>query len=127
MPGGGGGLVDISNGNTGLRTATGIVSSFKYLGHLLTEDDEYWPSAIDNIWKTRKNWYLLYWILVQEGVYTRALGRFYVAIFQAVFMFGSETWVLITHIRRLLGDFHRSVDKQILDNLPQKWADGTWE
>ena len=36
----------------------------------------------------------------------RTLGRFYVAVVQAVLMYGSETWVMIPRIGRTLDGFH---------------------
>ena len=34
-----------------------IVSSFKYLGRLMTATNKDWPTVIDNLQKSRKIWY----------------------------------------------------------------------
>ena len=53
------------------------VTSFKYLGHLLTTNETNWPEVISNISKYRKSWSFLDWILGREGVDTRTSGRFF--------------------------------------------------
>ena len=40
-----------------------IVSAFKYLGRLLTATNDDWMDVIANLWKARKSWYCLDWIL----------------------------------------------------------------
>ena len=77
------------------------VLSFKYLGRLLPETDDDCPAAIDNIWKARKSWFCLAWILGREGADTQTMGRFYVLAIQAILLFGSETWVMNPDIKPL--------------------------
>ena len=45
-------------------------------------------------------------ILVMEGADKRTAGRFYVAVVQAVLLFGSETWVLTPQLEKALAGFH---------------------
>ena len=65
-----------------------IVSSFKYLGRLLTATDYNWTAVISNIQKTSRSWYCLDQILGREGAYNWTLGRFYVVFVQAILLFG---------------------------------------
>ena len=43
------------------------MTTFKYLGHLLTAGDDGWPAVVGNLRKARKSWGQLFWILSQEG------------------------------------------------------------
>ena len=45
-------------------------------------------------------------MLSREGADARTSGRIYVAVVQAVMLYGSKTWVMTQHIRRVLGGFY---------------------
>ena len=79
------------------------VYSFKYLGYLLTATDDYWTAVIANLWKSRKVCFLMDRILGRKEADSHMSGRFYIIVVQAVLLFRSETWVLISQIKRLLG------------------------
>ena len=70
------------------------VTSFKYLGWVLTAADNDWPVIVGNLKKSRKSWAQLTSILVREGANPRVSGMFFKAVLQTVLLFGSETWVL---------------------------------
>ena len=56
-----------------------------------------------------KSWTRMTRILGREETYPRISGLFLKAVVQAVLLFGSETWVLTTHMERALGRFqHRA-------------------
>ena len=103
------------------------VSPFKYLGRLLTADCDDCPYFIANLWKSRNIWSSLDWILGREGADTSKLGRFYIPIFQSVFLFVSDTWVVVPYIRRPLGVFQHRVERRLWGSVPQWRAYGTWE
>ena len=75
-----------------------MVTSFKYLGRVLMAADNNWPAVVVNLWKERKIWAWLARILGREGASPRVSGMFFKAVVQAVvqavFLFGSEAWVL---------------------------------
>ena len=56
------------------------VSSFKYLGRILTAGDNDWPAVAGNLGKARKNWGQLQQILSREGADKRMLGNFFKAV-----------------------------------------------
>ena len=88
-----------SDGILVLCQANGKVSSFNYLGSLLTATSDEWPTVIANICTSRKIWSCLAWILGREGADTKTLGCFYVASIQAILLFRSEMWVETSHIK----------------------------
>ena len=70
------------------------VSTFRYLGKMLTAGDDGWLVMVVNLGKAHKSWGRLSRILNREGAYPRVLGNVYKAVAQVVLLFGAETWVL---------------------------------
>ena len=89
------------------------VSSFKYLGHLLTETYDDCMDVISKLWKAMKSWNYMNIILGREGADTRKSGSFYVAVVQSILIFGADTWVEMPRIKCLLGGFHHRVERRI--------------
>ena len=65
-------------------------------------------------------------ILEREGSDRRTPGRFYVAVVQAVLLFGSETWVLTPQLEKPLEGFHHRVVRRMVCMGPKHQRDGTW-
>ena len=80
-----------------------MVTSFKYLGRVLTEADNTWPAIVGNLSKAQKIWARLARILGWEGANPRVSGIFFKAVVQAVMLFGSETWMLTSRMGLSLG------------------------
>ena len=78
------------------------VSSFKYLGRWLTENDSDWQAVTGNLKKARKKWGRISRILVQEGADAKTSGMFHVAVVQQILLYGSESWVLTPRILEAL-------------------------
>ena len=68
---------------------------FDYMGRMITEGDNYWPSVAGNLQKARKSWGRISPILSREEADMKVSGHFFKATFQAVLLSGAETWVLI--------------------------------
>ena len=69
--------------------------------------DDDWLAVVCNLGKARNIWGRLYWILIQEGANTKVSGDFYKAVYQAVFLFGSETWFINLRMERALDSFNK--------------------
>ena len=54
------------------------------------------------------------------------MGRFYVAVVQAVLLFGSKTWVTTPWMDKALKGFHHQVVQQMAGMVPKRQRDGTW-
>ena len=63
----------------------------------------------------------------REGEYAWKLVRLYLAIVQAVLVFGAKTWVFTVRIGILLGGFHIMVVRRIVGRKSCQWADGIWD
>ena len=66
------------------------VSLFRNLGRTLSSTNDNWLEVEQNLWRARGKWGRLAEILGSKGVDKRTVGRFYVAVMQAVLLFGSE-------------------------------------
>ena len=78
------------------------VSTFKYLGRVMTAGYHDCPAVAGNLVKARKGWGRLLRILIREGADKRLSGNFFKVVVQAVLLLGAETWVLTPRIERAL-------------------------
>ena len=76
------------------------VEVFKYLGRLLSYDDDDAQAILGNLRKARKCWARISKVLRAENASPRVSGMFYRATVQAVLLFGSETYFYILHPRQ---------------------------
>ena len=65
------------------------VTSFKYLGRIITASDNKYPSVVGNLRKARDIWAHLAKILGREGYIPKVLKVFFNEFVQAVPFFGS--------------------------------------
>ena len=104
-----------------------IVSSFKYLGCLLTATDDDCPEVVTRTQKAQKSWAIMPSILGREGMDNWMLDKFYLAIVQDILIFGAETLVGTSRIGQMLRVFHHRVARWILGKQPRRQDDGTWD
>ena len=104
------------------------VEVFKYLGCLLAYNDVDVQAVRSNI---RKALWCLAWIsrvLRAENASPRTCGMFYKATVQAILLYGSETWNLISSALKRLEGFHiQAAWRMSCDNKPQREPNGTWK
>ena len=92
---------------------------------LATEDDDC-PSVVRNIRHDRQKWELLTRILIREGADYKSPGQIYLTVVQSVLLYGSETWVLTPHMKRVLVGSHHRVTSRMTGRQPLKGWDGGW-
>ena len=86
------------------------VTSLKYLEKIISSTDNKWPEVDWNMQQARQKWGRMVNILGRDGAYKRMPRKFYVAVVQAVLLFGSEMWVVTPRMEKaLLGFHHREV------------------
>jgi hypothetical protein len=113
---------------TAYGTPLESVQEFKYLGRLLSSNDNDWPAVHKNLSKARKSWARISRILARrDGATPRVSGMFYKAVVQSVLLFGSETWVLSNPMLTALEGFHRRVAHRLAGRQPylNRWT-GEW-
>jgi len=100
------------------------VETFKYLGRLLSMDDNDGPAVRANLLKARKSWARISRVLREESVPPRVAGMFYKAVVQAVLLYGSESWNLTATSLKVLEGFHlRAAWRLAIVNRPRKVGD----
>ena len=102
------------------------VTTFRYLGRVLTAVDDDWLAVVGNLGKARKSWRRLSQILSREGADPKVSGHFYKAVSQAVFLFGAETWVLTPRMERALDSFQYRVARQLSGRQPRRQGGRSW-
>ena len=103
------------------------VEVFKYLGRLLSMDDNDGPAIRANLTKARKTWARISRVLREDSVPPRVAGMFYKAVIQAVLLYGSESWNTTTSSRKVLEGFHlRAAWRMAIVNKPRRNPDNTW-
>ena len=71
-----------------------MVTSFKYLGRVISAADDDCPVVVRNLAQAQVLWQRLMKILSREGAAPRVSGFFFKAMVQLVLLFGAETWVV---------------------------------
>ena len=66
------------------------------------------------------------WVLGWEGADPKVSRAFYIAVTQAVFLFGSEAWILTSRMEKALDSFHSRVARKITGRQPRRRKDGRW-
>ena len=102
------------------------VLKFKYLGRFLTSTDNDWLAVVGNLKKARQSWGRLARVLSREGAEPKVSRTFYIAVTQAVLLFGSETWVLTVRMEKALDSFQSRVARKLTERKPRRGKDGTW-
>ena len=64
------------------------INYFKYHGIHLSLAEYDWTVVVHNLQRKQKKWVWLSRVLIREGADVRTLGRIYVAVLQAVMIYG---------------------------------------
>ena len=64
------------------------MTEFKYLGRVLTANNDDWPAVVGNLRNSKRSLGRFSWVLGREGADTKVLRVFYTAFTQAVLLFG---------------------------------------
>jgi hypothetical protein len=78
------------------------LTSFRYLGHIITSMDDDWEAARLNLFNARNQWMTISRVLTRSSASPRISALFYKATIQTVLLYGSETWVITNEILQLL-------------------------
>jgi hypothetical protein len=103
------------------------VTEFKYLGRILDAEDNDQKAVKYNLAKAKQQWGRLTKVLASAKGKPRTMAKFYMAIVQAVLLFGSETWALTKEMEKRLISFHHRCARHLSHRHIQQKADGTWD
>jgi hypothetical protein len=103
------------------------VEVFKYLGHLISQDDDNIQAIRAQIRKARSSWARIGQVLWSKNVSPFVAARFYQAIIQAILLYGSESWVISwTAMARLEGFHIRAAYRMAKKNRPKRGPNREW-
>jgi hypothetical protein len=103
------------------------VEVFKYLGRLMSQDDDNIQAIRAQIRKARSTWARIGQVLWSENVSPFVAARFYQAIIQAILLYGSKSWVISwTAMVRLEGFHIRAAYRMAKKNKPKRGPNWEW-
>ncbi len=103
------------------------VDVFKYLGHLMSQDDDDIQAIRAQIRKARSSWACIGQVLWSEKVSPFDAARFYQAIIQAILLYGSESWVISPTAMAQLEGFHICAAYRLAKtNRPKRGSNREW-
>ena len=71
-----------------------MLTSFKYLGIVLSAADDDWPEVVRNLVKALTVWQSISRILSREGSTLRVSGFFFKSVVQSGLLFSEDNWVV---------------------------------
>jgi hypothetical protein len=97
------------------------VEVFRYLGRLLSQDDDNVQAVRNQLCKARGTWARIGQVLRRENAPPRVSAKFYKSIVQPVLLYGSETWVLSPAVMARLEGFHiRAAYRMAKRHVPRR-------
>ena len=102
------------------------VSRFRYLGRILSDDDDDNHAALRQLNRAKEKWAQFNAILRSQGASPCVRGYFYKAVVQAVLLYGSESWTLTESTLCLFRSFHSRVARHLTSRNIRCLEDGTW-
>ena len=103
------------------------VRYFKYLGRVLTEDDNDSMCIDANLRKARNQWNSIAKILKREGANSKCMARFYLTVVQAVLLYGADTWSISNRDNNKLRSFHRRAIRYMTGSHIRTVGEDEWE
>ena len=103
------------------------VSEFKYLGRILTDNDDDTKAIEGQLKKARQQWNSISRILKREQANAMCMAKFYMAVVQAVLLYGADSWVITDKNWTKLRTFHNRALRYMTGKHITKNEDGTWE
>ena len=103
------------------------VRSFRYLGRILSDNDDDSPCIQENLRRARQRWNCIAKILKAEGANAKCMSKFYMTIVQAVLLYGADTWVIKKQDMDRLRSFHKRALRYMTGEHIRQKGDNTWE
>jgi hypothetical protein len=103
------------------------VEVFRYLGRLLSQDDDDIQAVRSQLCKARGMWARVGQVLRRENAPPRVSSKFYKAIVPSVLLYGSEMWVLSPAALARLKGFHlRTAYRMAKKHVPRWGPNQQW-
>ena len=102
------------------------VKDFRYLGRTINNNDDDTDCIHTQIKKARKQWNSLSKILKNEGSNAKTMAKFYMAVVQAVLLYGAESWTITERNWKRLESFQNRAVRYMTGKHIRKNGDGSW-
>ena len=102
------------------------VQYFKYLGRYFSDDDDNTRCIMENIWSARQKWNSIVNILKREGANAACMSQFYMAVVQAVLLYGADLWCISEKNMQSLRSFHRRAIRYMTGDHIWKEGEDSW-
>ena len=89
------------------------VTSFNYLGHLLSCFGDDWNALHKNLDKVHLCWTLISHVLACKRASPQVSALFYKVAVQAVMFYSCEMWLITSHMFDVLESFHHHVARRL--------------
>ena len=103
------------------------VGEFKYLGRVLADNDDDTKCIEGNIRKARARWNCIANILKRDGANAKCMAKIYMAVVQAVLLYGADSWAVSEKNLRKLRAFHHRAVRYMTGQHIVKISEEVWE
>lgn len=103
------------------------VKEFRYLGRVVSENDNDDKAIIQNLQKTKSTWGVLHRLLRKESKRNiKVIVGIYQCIIQTRLLYGSETWVISRQLLKMMETFHKRCLRCLAGDFIRKVSDDEW-
>lgn len=102
------------------------VREFRYLGQILCKDESHSRYIKEQLRKAKGRWWRMAKILKREGANPFQMGSFYMAIVQAVLLYGLESWTPSLRDMEALEHFQKKATRFMTNSHICKDSQGEW-
>ena len=102
------------------------VWEFRYLGRVLLKDDKDTVCIRGQLKRAWQQWQSVVHVLKQDGASAHTMTKFYIAIVQAVLLYGADLWTIARQDYAALERFHKRAAQHITRRHICKSAEGIW-
>ena len=104
-----------------------MVTSFQYLGRVISAADNDWPAVVRNLSQERVVWKSMTRILIREGAEPQVSRFFFKSFVQAVLLFVLDAWMVTPRMGRSLGGFQDQLARRLTGWILWRKPYGNWE
>ena len=102
------------------------MTSGRRVKRLKSHNNRYWPAVFQNLNKAWRWWGVISRVLTKTVATVRSRGVIYKALAQSVILYGSEIWVVMGVVLKVLSGIHHREARRITWMTAKLVADGYW-
>ena len=99
-------------------------ADFTYMVRTVAYKNSDWLALYQNLRKARRRWGMVGKVVTKMGATTQELGMLYNETLQLVLLCGSDSWVMMGAILKVLEGFHHWESRQIMGTTTHRTTSG---